>query len=88
MHFLEKDIIVTNVHGLHVRPAAEFVRLASKYDSSVLLVKDNEAVDGKSIIAILSLGINNGTTIKLVVEGEDAEIAFEVLKKFLEDVSE
>ncbi|MCM8786484.1 MAG: HPr family phosphocarrier protein [Candidatus Omnitrophica bacterium] len=81
---IEDDIIVKNIHGLHARPAAIFVQIASKFDAKVLLSKDNEIVDGKSIIAILSLGINSGTKIRLIVDGEDAEKAFYELKNFLE----
>jgi len=58
MEKVEQEIVVNNCHGLHVRPAAVFVQLANKFDSNVKLEKGSELVDGKSIIAILSLGIN------------------------------
>jgi phosphotransferase system HPr (HPr) family protein len=60
------------------------VQLANKFNSSVKVEKDGEAVDGKSIIAILSLGVNNGVSIRLVVEGDDAQEAMDDLKIFLE----
>ncbi len=84
MDKVEKTIVVKNPNGLHARPAALFVQIASKYDASVRLEKDGEVVDGKSIIAILSLGINKGSEVKLIVEGKDAKEAFLDLKKFLE----
>jgi phosphocarrier protein len=84
MERLEEQIIVDNPHGLHARPAALFVQIAGKFDSSVMLEKDGELVDGKSIIAILSLGVNKGMGIKLIVEGLDAMQAFKELKNFLE----
>jgi phosphocarrier protein HPr len=83
MEKITEVIEVSNSHGLHVRPASIFVQIASKYDSSVQLEKDGEAVDGKSIIAILSLGINRGMKVNLVVDGVDAHEAFEELKNFL-----
>ena len=69
MERIEDIVIVKNVHGLHARPAAVFVQLANKFDSWVLLEKDGERVDGKSIIAILSLGVHPGAEVKLVIEG-------------------
>ena len=84
MEKVEEEIIVTNPHGLHARPAALFVQLANKFDSSIKLEKDDEVVDGKSIIAILSLGVNKGMGVRLVTEGLDATQAFEELRSFLE----
>jgi len=84
MEKVEDLIIIKNTHGLHARPAAVFVQLANKFDSWVILEKDGEKVDGKSIIAILSLGVQSGATVRLVVEGSDAEVAFVELKQFLE----
>lgn len=88
MEKLGRDIIVQNPHGLHVRPAALFVRIANKYHSSVKIEKDEEVIDAKSIIGILSLGINKGMVIRLIVAGEDAKDAFEELKNFLEKSDE
>ncbi|MDD5195809.1 MAG: HPr family phosphocarrier protein [Candidatus Omnitrophica bacterium] len=82
---IEEEIIISNSHGLHARPAAIFVQIANKFDSRVELAKDNEAVDGKSIIAILSLGVNTGCRVRLIAEGNDAQEAFTELKKFLQD---
>ena len=84
MESLEKKIIVNKEHGLHARPATIFVQLANKFNSSVKVVKDGEAVDGKSIIAILSLGVSKGAEVALVVEGSDSQEAMDELKKFLE----
>lgn len=84
MERFEKQIVVNKIHGLHARPASIFVQMANKFDSSVKMEKDGEAVDGKSIIAILSLGINSGTKIRLITEGNDASRAMNDLKEFLE----
>ncbi|MDD5583957.1 MAG: HPr family phosphocarrier protein [Candidatus Omnitrophica bacterium] len=85
MNKIEEEIIIANNHGLHARPAAMFVQIANKFDSRVVIEKDAEIVDGKSIIAILSLGVNTGMKIKLVIEGSDASEAFNELKTFLEN---
>ncbi|MCP4652522.1 MAG: HPr family phosphocarrier protein [Candidatus Omnitrophica bacterium] len=81
---MESQIIVNSNHGLHARPAAVFVQIANKFDSKVSLAKDGECVDGKSIIAILSLGINRGAQVSLIAEGRDAKETADELRKFLE----
>lgn len=88
MEKITQEITVNNPCGLHARPAALFVQIANKYDSSVRIEKDGEIVDGKSIIGILSLGINKGTLIKLIVDGADSIEATEELKGFLKNSHE
>jgi len=84
MERVAQEIIIHNPQGLHARPAAIFVQIANKFDSSVKLEKDGEAVDGKSIIAVLSLGASKGTKVVLIVEGEDSTDALNELRGFLE----
>jgi len=84
MEKVQKEITVNNPHGLHARPASLFVQIANKFDSAVHLEREGEAVDGKSIIAVLSLGVNKGMKVNLIVEGNDSSLAFEELKEFLE----
>ncbi len=85
MSKIEEHFDIKRKHGLHARPATLFVQLANKFDSSVRLEKNGEVVDGKSIIALLSLGGNKGAKIKLIVEGEDSSEAMDELKSFLEE---
>ena len=80
---IEKEIIVKSQQGLHARPAALFVQAAVKYDSSLTLKKDNESVNGKSIMGILMLGIQQNTKIILIAEGDDAALLMEELEAFL-----
>jgi len=84
MERIEKIVVVNNRHGLHARPAAMFVQIANKFNSSVKVEKDGEAVDGKSIIAVLSLGVAQGTRLHLILEGDDSLLALAELKKVLE----
>lgn len=84
MERLEKQITVNKIHGLHARPATIFVQLANKFNSSIQVDKDGEVVDGKSIIALLSLGVHKGMQVGLVIEGSDAQEAMTDLQKFLE----
>lgn len=85
MEKIETQVVVNKIHGLHARPATIFVQLANKFNSVVKVEKSGEVVDGKSIIAILSLGINKGAKVKLIVEGEDAKEAMGDLSNFLEN---
>ncbi len=80
---IEKEITVKIHQGLHARPAALFVQIAVKYDSNLTIKKDDESVNGKSIMGILMLGIQSNTTIVLIAEGEDAPSLIAELEAFL-----
>ena len=76
---IEKKVVVNNAQGLHARPAALFVQLANKFDSTVSVIKDDQQVNGKSIMGILMLAAEKGSEIILITEGHDAEEAMQVL---------
>ena len=80
---VEKEIIVLNSQGLHARPAALFVQTASRYDSSITVTKNNESVNGKSIMGILMLGAEKNSKIIISAEGDDAAQAVSELEEFL-----
>jgi phosphocarrier protein HPr len=83
MATLEKDILVKNKTGLHARPAALFVQKANKYESDIKILKDDQEVNGKSIMGILMLAAEKGSRIKLIISGSDAEEAMEELSSML-----
>ena len=80
---LEKVLTVMSKQGLHARPAALFVQIAEKFESQVTVKKDNEEVNGKSIMGILMLGAQHQTKVKLIIDGNDAEQAMKELEEFL-----
>jgi len=80
---ISKEITVKNAQGLHARPAAMFVQIASRYNSNVTIQKENEKVNGKSIMGILTLGIQPDTIVILEVEGDDAKDVFKELEELL-----
>lgn len=80
---IQKEIIIKNPQGLHARPAAMFVQIASKYNSHVTIQKGEEKVNGKSIMGILTLGAQQNIKIILEVEGEDAGEAMVELEALL-----
>jgi len=83
MSLIRKKIIVKNKQGLHARPAALFVQVANKFDSRISLFRDNEEVNGKSIMGILMLGAEKGSEIIIEAEGEDAQEALVELEKLV-----
>ena len=83
MALIKKKLVVKNKQGLHARPAALFVQVANKFDSRVTVRRDNEKVNGKSIMGILMLGAEKGSSIILEVEGEDAELAISELERIV-----
>ncbi|MFZ3071578.1 MAG: HPr family phosphocarrier protein [Anaerolineaceae bacterium] len=74
------DLEIINKVGLHARPAAVFVQEANKFKSSIRISKDGKEVNGKSILGLLTLGINRGSIIHVSAEGEDADLAIEAIK--------
>lgn len=67
------EVVIKNPQGLHARPAAMFVQIASKYNANVALQKGEERVNGKSIMGILTLGIEQNSKVVLEADGDDAD---------------
>lgn len=80
---LEKIIKIMNAQGLHARPAALFVQIAMKYDSSLTVSKGSDTINGKSIMGILMLGAQQHSTVTLAADGDDAEDLINELERFL-----
>ncbi|MFH0940524.1 MAG: HPr family phosphocarrier protein [Candidatus Omnitrophota bacterium] len=80
---IEKKITVKNKQGLHARPAALFVQIANKFDSAIKVLKDDQVVNGKSIMGILMLAAEKDSEIILVAEGIDSEEAIVELERLL-----
>jgi len=75
----ERDAMIVNPLGLHARPAAQIVRLATTFDSDIWLEKDGMKVNGKSIMGVMMLAAECGAEIIIRAEGDDADAAIEVL---------
>lgn len=78
------NAVINNPIGLHARPAAQFTQIAAKYQSKITLQKEAKVIDAKSIIKVLSLGIKQGTVIKINAEGPDEKEAIDALVKLIE----
>ncbi|APG26614.1 phosphocarrier protein HPr [Syntrophotalea acetylenivorans] len=82
---VEKGFIIVNRLGLHARAAAQLVKTANQFCSEVVVVKEDEEVNGKSIMGILMLAAAQGSEITVQVTGDDAELAIEAIGKLIED---
>jgi phosphocarrier protein len=83
MPLVKKRLIVKNKQGLHARPAALFVQVANKFDSRISVTRDDETVNGKSIMGILMLGAEKDSAIFIEADGEDAHSAVEELERII-----
>lgn len=68
---ITKQFTVLNKLGIHARPAAQFVRVASRFQSDVTVEKDDESVDGKSIMGLMMLAVGWGAVVNVTADGPD-----------------
>ncbi len=80
---MQKEFTISNKMGMHARPAAQFVKRASKYQCNVWVEKDDEPVNGKSIMGLMMLAVGRGEKIKVTTEGSDAEAAMADLEELV-----
>jgi len=67
-----RELVVQNKMGIHARPAAMIVRITNKFKAEVFVEKDDEQVNGKSIMGLMMLAAGRGSKVKFVAVGEDA----------------
>ena len=80
---IEKEITIVNRLGLHARPAAMFVRMASRYRAEVWVEKEGEQINGKSIMGLMMLAAGQGSKLRIRCEGADAEEALRELEQLI-----
>ena len=78
-----KNVTITNTIGLHARPATFFIQKANSYKCSVWVEKDERRVNAKSIMGVMTLGLNAGEELAVTADGEDEQIAVDNIEKFL-----
>jgi phosphocarrier protein len=82
-----RDIVVSNKLGLHARPAMQFVDLANQFNSTVTVLKGGDEpaeADGKSVMQMIILAATEGTPLRIVADGDDAETAVARLVELFE----
>ena len=77
---IEIELTIKNRSGLHTRPAASLVKLASRYKSDVQLSRDGFTINAKSIIGVMTLAAEMGSVLQLIVEGPDEMQTAEEIK--------
>ncbi len=80
----EMIVEIKNSEGLHMRPAMQFVDLASQFDSEITVSNDKTKIDGKSIMQISMLAATKGTKLKIEAQGSDAREAIDALQQLIE----
>ena len=76
---LSQIFMIKNKFGLHARPSASFVQIASRFRSEIKVEKDGQVADGKSILDLMMLAAAQGTHINIKAQGEDAREALGAL---------
>jgi phosphocarrier protein len=80
---IEREAKIVNPLGLHARPAAALVKLASGFQAEIEVVKEGMAVNGKSILGVMMLAAECGSSVTLRAEGPDEQQAVEALLALL-----
>jgi phosphocarrier protein len=75
-----REMVVTNKLGIHARPAAMFVKVANQFTCTVLVERDGEKVNGKSIMGLMMLAAGPGTKLLVTCEGDDSHQALDALE--------
>jgi len=80
---VSRDFTIENRLGLHARPSARFVKVTTRYKSEIWVEKDGEKVNGKSIMGLMMLAAGQGSILRIVAEGPDAEKALDELEALI-----
>jgi phosphocarrier protein HPr len=81
---IERSVTIANKNGLHARPAAEIVKTAAKFRSEITIIRDDLEVNGKSIMGVMMLAAEFGSTIVLRAEGPDEQAAVDAIAQLIE----
>ena len=82
--FLTKELTIANKSGIHARPAAMFVKIATRYGSEIFVEKDGEKINGKSIMGLMMLAAGPGSKVIVHAKGADAPAAIAELEALVQ----
>ena len=80
---IRKEITIRLENGLEARPVAMLVQVASQFDSTIYLEAGDKKVNAKSIMGMMSLGLDTGEKVTAIIEGSDEDAALEGIEKYL-----
>jgi phosphocarrier protein HPr len=81
----ERSVQIVNEAGIHARPAAEIVKAAARFKAEITISKDGLDVNAKSIMGVMMLAAECGSTVVLRAEGEDADAALDAIAQVIAD---
>jgi phosphocarrier protein HPr len=81
---VEKELTIVNRLGLHARPAAMFVRIASRHRCEIWVAKEDEEINGKSIMGLMMLAAGQGSILRVRAEGPDAAQALQDIEELIQ----
>jgi len=81
---IEKTVTVINRAGIHARPSALLVQTTKNFKSNIYFEKNNDRINAKSIMGIITLGAAYGTVLKIIADGEDEETAVDTISRLFE----
>jgi phosphocarrier protein len=82
-HAVDRELVVINKLGIHARPAAMFVKVANRFACNILVEKDGEKINGKSIMGLMMLAAGPGTKLLISCEGEDCHAAVDAIEELI-----
>lgn len=81
----EREVVIKNRAGIHARPAALIVQTANQFNSQISFEKDDDRINGKSIMGIITLGASYNTKLKVIAEGDDEADAVQAIVTLFEN---
>jgi phosphocarrier protein len=85
MEKVTKSFVINEELGLHCRPSASFVKLASQFESKIIVEKNGETANGKSLLDLLMLAAGQGSKIAITAIGPDATLALDALGNLVKE---
>jgi len=82
---VSRQVTVTNQLGIHARPSAQFVKLAATFPCDIWIEKDEETINGKSIMGLLMLAAGPGSVLRIICSGDGSERALAALVALIEN---
>lgn len=83
---LTRELVINNPQGLHARPATLLVQKATTFKCEVSIECNGKCANAKSLIGVLSLGVNKGYSVKLITNGTDEEVALKEITAVVESL--
>ncbi len=81
---ISAEVVIKNKVGIRSKPATCFVQKANEFKCGMFIEKDSKKVNAKSLLGVLSLGVLQGTEIRIIADGVDEEAAIEAMKTLIE----